>query len=77
MNDLGALLADFSGGELDGVDTSNETALLSPESVSAARAESAEDTGSKSGGIGACASREGGDSSQRGLEQRRSIGSSF
>jgi hypothetical protein len=43
----------FSGDELDGVETNNETALLSPESVSAARAESAEDTGSKSGEIGA------------------------
>jgi hypothetical protein len=58
VNDLDALLADFSGDELDDVETNNETgtetALLSPESsVSAARAESAEGTGSKSGGIGA------------------------
>ena len=59
MNDLGALLADFSGDELDGVETNNATALLSPESVSAARAESAEDTGSKSGEIGAQAVKAG------------------
>jgi hypothetical protein len=56
MNDLDALLADFSGDELDGVETSNNTALLSPESVSAARAESAEDTqphiGQRGGGGG-------------------------
>jgi hypothetical protein len=75
MNDLDALLADFSGDELGDVEINNVTALLSPESVSAARAESAEDTGSKSGEIGAQAVKAA-DSSQRGLE-RQPIGSSF
>ena len=60
MNDLGALLAGFSGDEPDDVEASNgTTALFSPESVSAARAESAEGTGSGSGEIGTQAVKAG------------------
>jgi hypothetical protein len=50
---LGAVWGSRSGGvsgdELEGVEVDNETAHLSPGPVSAARVESAEDTGSKSG----------------------------
>jgi hypothetical protein len=67
----------FSGDELETAEANNGTALLSPGSVSAVRAESAEDTSSKSGEIGAQAVKAGIASSQRGFERRRSIGSSF